>query len=53
MRDGFEAKAWGEAWENDLELDESLVGDEPGAKKLFSALVPDQGIKVGHYIHMS
>lgn len=46
LRDGFEAKAWGEAWERDLELDESLVGDEPGAKKMFNSLVPDQGAKV-------
>lgn len=48
LRDGFEAKVWGEAWERDLELDESLVGDEPGAKKLFSSLVPDQGAKVSY-----
>lgn len=46
LRDGFDAKVWGEAWEKDLENDENVIGDEPGAKRLFSALVPDQGIKV-------
>lgn len=46
MRDGFEAKIWGEAWENDLDNDENVVGEEPGAKKMFSALVPDQGARV-------
>jgi len=49
LRDGFEAKLWGEAWEQDLEHDENLVGDVPRAKKLFRALVPDQGAKVGYY----
>ena len=48
LRDGFEAKVWGGAWERDLELNESLVGGEPGAKKLFSSLVPDQGAKASH-----
>lgn len=40
----FDPKSWGEAWENDLEgiADEST----PGAKNLFSALVPDRGVKV-------
>lgn len=46
LRDGFDAKVWGEAWEKDLENDENVIGDEPGAKRLFSTLVPDQGIKV-------
>ncbi|KII95256.1 hypothetical protein PLICRDRAFT_34097 [Plicaturopsis crispa FD-325 SS-3] len=45
LRDGFEAKVWGDAWEQDLEMSEADTGDEPGAKKLFSALVPDQGSK--------
>lgn len=44
LRDGFEAKVWGEAWERDL--GDGSVGDEPGAIRLFSALVPDQGVKV-------
>lgn len=46
MRDGFEAKVWGEAWERDLEADDSDAGGEIGAKKLYSSLVPDQGTKV-------
>ena len=47
LRDGFDAKIWGEAWERDL--DDSPASEEPGAKKLYSALVPDQGPKVfGH-----
>ena len=44
LRDGFDAKIWGEAWERDL--DDSPAGEEPGAKKLYSVLVPDQGPKV-------
>jgi dynein light intermediate chain 1, cytosolic len=47
MRDGFDAKMWGEAWEKDLAVDDSS-SDGSDAKKLFSALVPDQGIKVSH-----
>ncbi|KAK2466008.1 hypothetical protein APHAL10511_001649 [Amanita phalloides] len=43
LRDGFDAKAWGEAWERDL--DESLTAEEPGARRLYSVLVPDQGPK--------
>jgi hypothetical protein len=37
MREGFEAKPWSEAWERDI--------DSP-AEKVFSALMPDRGIKV-------
>lgn len=48
MRDGFEAKLWGEAWERDLEAEEGHTSEEPGAKKLYAALVPDQGAKVIH-----
>ena len=49
LRDGFDAKIWGEAWERDL--DDSPASEEPGAKKLYSALVPDQGPKVfGHNV---
>lgn len=45
LRDGFDAKSWGEAWERDLDhIDGEL---EPGAKKMYSLLVPDQGAKVG------
>ncbi|KAK1223342.1 hypothetical protein PQX77_013819 [Marasmius sp. AFHP31] len=39
----FEPKTWGEAWEYDLESD--AEGDGVGAKRMFSALVPDQGPK--------
>ena len=41
LRDGFDAKAWGEAWERDLEGE-----TETGAKRLYANLVPDQGSKV-------
>lgn len=44
LRDGFDAKAWGDAWERDLEHDDAET--EPGARKLYAALVPDQGVKV-------
>lgn len=45
LREGFDAKAWGEAWENDLEQVESEP-EQPGVKKLYGSLVPDQGPKV-------
>lgn len=45
MRDGFEAKTWGDAWERDLDADEHQ-GEEAGARRLFAALVSDQGTKV-------
>ncbi|EIM87879.1 DLIC-domain-containing protein [Stereum hirsutum FP-91666 SS1] len=49
LREGFDAKGWGEAWERDLESaneDENAVGDdEVGARKMYSQLVPDQGYK--------
>jgi dynein light intermediate chain 1 len=45
MRDGFDAKMWGEAWERDLESVEQRAG-EAGAKKAYATLVPDQGSKV-------
>ncbi|KAJ7246530.1 dynein light intermediate chain-domain-containing protein [Mycena haematopus] len=43
MREEFEARAWGEAWERDLDSEDEPPTD--GAKALFSALVPDQGVK--------
>ncbi|KAH9833682.1 dynein light intermediate chain-domain-containing protein [Rhodofomes roseus] len=43
LRDGFDAKTWGEALERDLDRDEGET--EPGAKKLYATLVPDQGAK--------
>ncbi|KAL4264358.1 dynein light intermediate chain family protein [Pleurotus pulmonarius] len=42
MREGFEPKLWGEAWEHDLVGEDA---NDRSAKKLFSALVPDQGAK--------
>ncbi|KAF5333538.1 hypothetical protein D9611_002697 [Ephemerocybe angulata] len=43
LRDGFDAKSWNEAWERDLEPEGS--SNEPGAKVLYAAFVPDQGAK--------
>ncbi|KAJ8506887.1 hypothetical protein ONZ45_g10663 [Pleurotus djamor] len=43
MRDGFDPKMWGEAWEQDLEGEEAQSSSS--AKKMFSLLVPDQGKK--------
>ncbi|TFK43813.1 dynein light intermediate chain-domain-containing protein [Crucibulum laeve] len=45
LRDGFDAKMWGEAWEHDLEAHEGSGLEEAGAKRLYSGLVPDQGAK--------
>ncbi|KAJ6602502.1 dynein light intermediate chain-domain-containing protein [Mycena vulgaris] len=43
MRDEFDARAWGDAWDRDLEATDTPAAD--GARALFSALVPDQGTK--------
>ncbi|KAJ3516133.1 hypothetical protein NLJ89_g1310 [Agrocybe chaxingu] len=43
LRDGFDAKMWGEAWEHDLDPDDAT--GEAGAKKAYASLVPDQGSK--------
>lgn len=45
LREGFEAKSWGEAWEHDLEENVDETG-ESSAKKMYSNLVEDRGIKV-------
>jgi dynein light intermediate chain 1 len=47
LRDGFDAKAWGEAWEHDLSSDSGVDdgGSEAGARKQYAALVQDQGPK--------
>jgi hypothetical protein len=45
LRDGFDAKAWGEAWEYDLESGVDSGGSEAGAQKQYAALVEDQGPK--------
>ncbi|GJE84573.1 dynein 1 light intermediate chain [Phanerochaete sordida] len=44
LREGFDAKAWGEAWENDIEQTEGEP-EQAGARKQYSSLVPDQGPK--------
>ncbi len=46
LREGFDAKMWGEAWERDLEEAEGQGSGEAGAKRIFASLVPDQGEKV-------
>ena len=50
LRDGFDAKAWGEAWDKDLEAANDGPNDvrekEAGARHLFAELVPDRGSKV-------
>lgn len=45
LRDGFDAKAWGEAWENDLDQIEGEP-EQSSAKRQYSRLIPDQGLKV-------
>ncbi|KAH9036025.1 dynein light intermediate chain-domain-containing protein [Lactarius deliciosus] len=46
LRDGFDAKAWGEAWEHDLSSDAGIETDgEASARKLYVSLVQDQGPK--------
>ena len=47
LRDGFDAKAWGEAWERDLSSDARIDSDsDDGARKMYASLVRDQGPKV-------
>ena len=44
LREGFDAKLWGEAWENDLDgVDDD---DGPKATRLYASLVPDLSRKV-------
>ncbi|KAI9574310.1 hypothetical protein HD554DRAFT_2034450 [Boletus coccyginus] len=45
LREGFEARVWGEAWDTDL-ADASETKDAGGAKRMYRALVPDQGAKL-------
>ncbi|KAF9450664.1 hypothetical protein P691DRAFT_809945 [Macrolepiota fuliginosa MF-IS2] len=45
LREGFDAKTWGEAWERDLDEAAGQGTGEAGAKRLFASLVPDQGEK--------
>ncbi|KAN0140374.1 Dynein light intermediate chain (DLIC) domain containing protein [Lactarius tabidus] len=46
LRDGFDAKAWGEAWERDLSSDAGIDSNsDDGARKMYASLVQDQGPK--------
>lgn len=45
LREGFEAKAWGEAWENDLDAEGDASADD-GARKLYASFIPDMRVKV-------
>ncbi|KAG1782850.1 dynein light intermediate chain-domain-containing protein [Suillus placidus] len=45
LREGFEAKVLGEAWEADLDADVTESEDHSGATKMYKMLVPDQGAK--------
>ncbi|TFK55636.1 hypothetical protein OE88DRAFT_1710043 [Heliocybe sulcata] len=45
LRDGFDAKLWGEAWENDIDAKEGEEPEDPSAQKLYRTLVPDNSIK--------
>lgn len=47
LREGFDAKGWGEAWEHDLEQRNGETG-ESSARKMYNALVEDRGIKVNN-----
>lgn len=46
LRDGFDAKAWGEAWERALEAAAGEPVTESTATRMYAQLVPDQGHKV-------
>ena len=46
LREGFDAKMWGEVWERDLAGEEGQTSGETSAKKAYANLVPDQGPKV-------
>ncbi|KAF9782183.1 dynein light intermediate chain-domain-containing protein [Thelephora terrestris] len=45
LREGFDAKSWGEAWERDVDMDASDTAGTQGAKAFYSSLVSDQGTK--------
>lgn len=46
LREGFDAKSWGEAWERDVDMDAADTAGTHGAKTLYSSLVTDQGTRV-------
>ncbi|KAI6018310.1 dynein light intermediate chain-domain-containing protein [Pisolithus marmoratus] len=45
LREGFEAKSWGEAWDTDVEASEGEAEEASGAKRMYRTLVPDLGEK--------
>lgn len=45
LREGFDAKSWGEAWDTDIEAREGENEEASGAKRMYRSLVPDQGEK--------
>lgn len=45
LREGFEAKSWGEAWDTDIETREGENEEASGAKRIYRSLIPDQGEK--------
>jgi dynein light intermediate chain 1 len=47
LRDGFDARAWGAAWDADVAAAAAAAEpDEPGARRLYAELVPDESVKV-------
>ena len=49
LRDGSDAKGWGEAWDSDLQASHKAENEdsgEPSATQLYARLVPDRGVKV-------
>jgi dynein light intermediate chain 1 len=46
LRDGFDAKAWGAAWERDLAAATGEDLEEAGALEMFAELVSDESVKV-------
>lgn len=52
LREGFNSKSWGEAWDMDNSSSDGEVGQEKytvqSAKKMYSELVPDKREKVCH-----
>jgi hypothetical protein len=54
LREGFDAKKWGEAWEHDMDPSADNEGNNTtGAADLYKNLVPDQGVKVCSFFPIS
>ncbi|KIK96822.1 hypothetical protein PAXRUDRAFT_825548 [Paxillus rubicundulus Ve08.2h10] len=45
LREGFEARMWGDAWDTDLNANGSETEGANGVKRMYRMLVPDQGAK--------